>query len=214
MNKNEKFVITINREVGSGGRTVGRKLAERLGVKYFDKALIEALTKKFGVSAEEIERIKGQKKTFWNELNTYYNNIVSSASKPMDYDVRITTFSMFDAEKKILQEMASKESCVVAGRSGFMVFRMWPNHLNILIHASMENRVARIMKRQEVSEVQAREIIDKIDADRETFIKKYENTSRYDARNYQLVISMDELDEDAAVDLICDYIDHTSKGKK
>jgi cytidylate kinase len=211
MNKNEKFVITINREVGSGGRTVGRKLAEKLGVKYFDKALIEALTKKFGVSAEEIERIKGQKKTFWNELNSYYNNIVTSATKPMDTDVRITTSSMFDAEKKILQEMATKESCVVAGRSGFIVFRQWPNHLNILIHASMENRVARIMKRQEVTEVQAREIIAKIDADRETFIKKYENTSRYDARNYQLVISMDELDEDDAVDLICDYIDHTSK---
>ena len=46
MNKNEKFVITINREVGSGGRTVGRKLAEKLGVKYFDKALIESLTEK------------------------------------------------------------------------------------------------------------------------------------------------------------------------
>jgi cytidylate kinase len=211
MNKNEKFVITINREVGSGGRTVGRKLAEKLGVKYFDKVVIESLTKKFGVSAEEIERIKAQKKTFWNELNTYYNNIVASASKPMDDEVRITTYSMFDTEKKILQEIATKESCVVAGRSGFMVFRKWPNHLNILIHASLENRIARIMKRQEVSEVKAREIIAKVDADRETFIKKYENTSRYDARNYQLVISMDELDEDSAVDVICNYIDHMSK---
>ena len=211
MNKNEKFVITINREVGSGGRTVGRKLAEKLGVKYFDKVVIESLTKKFGVSAEEIERIKAQKKTFWNELNTYYNNIVASASKPMDDEVRITTYSMFDTEKKILQEIATKESCVVAGRSGFMVFRKWPNHLNILIHASLENRIARIMKRQEVSEVKAREIIAKVDADRETFIKKYENTSRYDARNYQLVISMDEIDEDAAVDVICNYIDHMSK---
>ena len=211
MNKNEKFVITINREVGSGGRTVGRKLAEKLGVKYFDKVVIESLTKKFGVSAEEIERIKAQKKTFWNELNTYYNNIVASASKPMDDEVRITTYSMFDTEKKILQEIATKESCAVAGRSGFMVFRKWPNHLNILIHASLENRIARIMKRQEVSEVKAREIIAKVDADRETFIKKYENTSRYDARNYQLVISMDELDEDSAVDVICNYIDHMSK---
>ena len=51
MNKNEKFVIAINREVGSGGRTVGRKLAEKLGVKYYDKAIVEGLTQKFGLSS-------------------------------------------------------------------------------------------------------------------------------------------------------------------
>ena len=72
MNKREKFVITINREVGSGGRTVGRKLAERLGVKYCDKAIVEGLTKKFGLSIERIEEIKAQKKSWWNDINNYY----------------------------------------------------------------------------------------------------------------------------------------------
>ena len=61
MNKNEKFVITINREVGSGGRTVGRKVAEKLGVKYCDKAVIDGLTQKFGLTQERIEEIKAQK---------------------------------------------------------------------------------------------------------------------------------------------------------
>ncbi len=64
MNKNEKFVITINREVGSGGRTVGRKLAEKLSVKYFDKTLIESLTDKFGLSVERIEEIRHLHKTY------------------------------------------------------------------------------------------------------------------------------------------------------
>ena len=63
MNRTEKFVITVNREVGSGGLTVGRKLAEKLDVKYYDKALIDGLTKEFGLTVEEIERIKAQKKT-------------------------------------------------------------------------------------------------------------------------------------------------------
>lgn len=71
MNKNEKFVITINREVGSGGRTVGRKLAEKLGVKYCDKSVINGLTQRFGLSVEKIEEIKAQKKTWWNEITTY-----------------------------------------------------------------------------------------------------------------------------------------------
>ena len=59
MKKNEKYVITINRELGSGGRTVGRLLSQRLQVKYYDKALIEQLTQRFGLTVEEIERIKG-----------------------------------------------------------------------------------------------------------------------------------------------------------
>ena len=64
MNKKEKFVITINREVGTGVRNVGRKLTEKLGVKYCDKAVIDGLTQKFGLSPERIEEIKAQK-SYW-----------------------------------------------------------------------------------------------------------------------------------------------------
>lgn len=206
MNKNEKFVITINREVGSGGRTVGRKLAEQLGVKYFDKAIVEGLTHKFGLSIERIEEIKAQKKSWWNDINTYYSMLVNSASQPMDAEVKLDNKTMFATEKRILQELATQTSCVVAGRTGFMIFRTWPNHLNIFIQASLEHRIKRIMARQNVTEQQARDIITKLDADRETYIQKYEDTSRYDTRNYQLVISMDDLSEDAAVAVIMAYI--------
>ncbi len=213
MNKNEKFVITINREAGSGGRTVGRKLAEKLGVKYCDKAIVEGLTKKFGLSIERIEEIKAQKKSWWKDINNYYNTLVNSASQPMDAQVKLDNNSIFETEKRILQELAAQSSCVVAGRTGFMVFRQWPNHLNIFIQASMEYRVKHIMNKENVSDEKARNIIAKLDADRETYIKKYENTSRYDTRNYQLVISMDDLSEDDAVEIIMDYIDRTDKSK-
>lgn len=211
MNKNEKFVITINREVGTGGRTVGRKLAEKLCVKYCDKAIVDGLTHKFGLNIQRIEEIKAQKKSWWNDINNYYNTLVNSASKPMDDDVKLDNKSMFETEKRILQEIAANSSCVIAGRTGFMIFREWPNHLNIFIQASMEHRVKRVMNKQNVSEKEARDIIAKLDASRETYIKKYEDTSRYDTRNYQLVISMDDLSEDDAVDVIMAYIDRTSK---
>ena len=213
MNKNEKFVITINREAGSGGRTVGRKLAEKLGVKYCDKAIVEGLTKKFGLSIERIEEIKAQKKSWWNDINNYYNTLVNSASLPMDAQVKLDNATIFETEKHILQELAAQSSCVVAGRTGFMVFRQWPNRLSIFIQASMEHRVKHLMNKEHVSDEQARNIIAKLDADRETYIKKYEDTSRYDTRNYQLVISMDELSEDDAVEIILDYIERTSKSK-
>lgn len=211
MNKNEKFVITINREVGSGGRTVGRILAEKLGVKYCDKAVIEGLTQKFGLSPERIEEIKAQKKSWWNEINNYYQTLVSSASKPMDAEVVIDSEKMFETEKHILQELAAQESCVIAGRSGFMVFRQWPNHLNIFIQASMDHRIKRIMSRRNATLEQAREIIEKVDTTREAYIKKYEDTTRYDTRNYDLVISMDDLSEEDAAELIIDYINRTNK---
>ena len=211
MNKNEKFVITINREVGSGGRTVGSILAEKLGVKYCDKAVIEGLTQKFGLSPERIEEIKAQKKSWWNEINNYYQTLVSSASKPMDTEVTIDSETMFETEKHILQELAAQESCVIAGRSGFMVFRQWPNHLNIFIQASMDYRIKRIMSRRNVTLEKAREIIEKVDTTREAYIKKYEDTTRYDTRNYDLVISMDDLSEEDAAELIIDYINRTNK---
>ena len=211
MNKNEKFVITINREVGTGGRTVGRKLAEKLGVKYCDKAVIDGLTQKFGLTPERIEEIKAQKKSWWNDINNYYQTLINSAALPMEAEVKLDNATMFETEKRILQELAAQSSCVIAGRTGFMVFREWPNHLNIFIQASLEYRIKRVMRRQDVSEQEARDIIAKMDTSREAYIKKYEDTSRYDTRNYQLVISMDDLSEDDAVEVIMDYINRTSK---
>jgi cytidylate kinase len=211
MNKNEKYVITINREVGSGGHTVGRKLAEKLGVKYCDKAVIDGLTQKFGLSPERIEEIKAQKKSWWNDINNYYQTLVNSASQPMEAEAAVDNATMFETEKRILQELASHSSCVIAGRTGFMVFREWPNHLNVFIQASMEHRIKRIMNRRNVTLDEARKIIAKMDTTRETYIKKYEDTSRYDTRNYQLVLSMDDLSEDDAAEMIIDYIERTSK---
>jgi cytidylate kinase len=208
MNKNEKFVITLNRELGSGGRTVGRKLAEKLNVKYYDKALIEGLTKEFGLTVDEIEKIKAQKKSWWNEFNNYYKKR-NSTTLPMEAETVLTTESMMATEKRILQTLAEEESCVVAGRSGFLVFRDWPNHMNILIQASLKKRIERVMERQHLSREEAEAVIEKVDKGRETFIQKYADTSRYDARNYDLVINMDTLTEDDATDIILAYIERS-----
>ena len=210
MNKNEKFVITVNRELGSGGRTVGRKLAERLEVKYYDKALIQELTKEFGLTVEEIEKIKAQKKTWWNEFNNYYMKR-SNTSMPMEAETVLTTESIIATERRILQDLAAEESCVVAGRSGFLVFHEWPNHINIFIQAPMESRIERVMTRQELTREEAIAAIEKVDKGRETFIQKYADTSRYDTRNYDLVINMEGLTEDDAVEIIMSYIDRTNK---
>ena len=213
MNKNEKFVITINRELGSGGRTIGRMLAEQLGVSFYDKALIKELEKKFNLDKEEIERLKGSKTQWWREVINAAMYMGQNMNE-MWYYQRMTgeefhlttTDDMFKVEKEVLENLAKEESCVIAGRSGFSVFANHPNHLSVLIQAPLEHRIQRIMNKQELSHEEAEKVIKKIDGMRETYVKKYTGTSRYDTRNYDLVISMEGKTEQEAVDLILQYI--------
>lgn len=203
MNLNNKFVITVNRELGSGGRTVGRKLAEKLGVEYYDKALIKALQEKFHLSVEEIEKIKGQEQGWWEEFK---RKMSLSDEEYYINQMGIEGESVFRAETEFLKSIAQKESCVIAGRSGFYIFRDHPNHLSIFIQASIPSRVVRVANKQNMSKEEARMTIEKIDHMRENYIQEQTGLSRYDTHNYQLVLSMDELTEDAAVEIIMDYI--------
>ena len=211
MNKNEKFVITINRELGSGGRTVGRKLAEKLGVKFYDKALIQGLKDRYHLSTEEIERLKGQRHNWWSDFkrsmmmvpNYMSPDYVPGKTPIPDF---LITDDIFQTETEILKGIAADGSCVIAGRSGFHIFRDHPNHLSILIQASMDYRVSRVMQKQNISAEEARSIIDKVDKGRENYVQKYTGTSRYDTRNYQLVINVDEHSEDEIVDMILIYL--------
>ena len=217
MNKNEKFVITINREMGSGGRTVGRKLAEKLGVEFYYKSVLKGLEKKFNLTAEEVEKQKGREQGWWASIKRQFTGSVVSSSpflpKVADENELIDTDDIFKAETEILKGIAEEESCVIAGRSGFFVFRDHPNHLSILIQASMPYRVKRVANKQNLTEEEARKAIDKVDKMRENYVNKYTHSSRYDTRNYDLVISMDGMTEDNAVDIIMDYINHTSKSE-
>ena len=123
-----------------------------------------------------------------------------------DYTDVPTSFRMFETEEEILTNIAEEESCVVAGRAGFFVFRNHPNHLSILIQASMPYRVKRVMRKQNLSEEDAIKTIQKVDEMRENYVKGYTKTSRYDTRNYDLVITVDDKTEDEVVELIMHYI--------
>jgi len=211
MNKNVKFVITINRELGSGGRTVGRKLAERLGVEFYDKAVIKGLEGQYHLTVEEIERLKGQKQGWWSDIKRIM--FVSPSMHSNYYIPRkgdepdmLDTDQLFEAETEILKGIAEEESCVIAGRSGFHVFNKHPNHVSILIQASLPFRLERVMRKQGISEKEALKAINKVDQMRENYVKKHTGTSRYDTRNYDIVIKADGKTEDEIVDIIMMYL--------
>ena len=213
MDKEKKFVITINRELGSGGRTVGRKLAEKLGVPYYDKLLIKSLQEKYNLSVDEIEKEKGNKHTWLTYLKNAFVSINQNRDELWYYQMAngeqadmVTSDEMFKVEQQILKTVAEEQSCVIAGRSGFHIFANHPNHLSIMIQASMESRIARVMKKQGLSREQAEKAIKHVDQMRENYVRKYTGKSRYDTRNYNLVINMDGKTEEEAVNLILSFI--------
>ena len=210
MNKNEEFVITINRELGSGGRTVGRILAEKLGVPYYDKALTKPLEEKFDMSIDQIERLKGNNRSWWEDIKRVLI-LGEDAANSFDYydeekKKHVTSEAVLKAEKEILQEIAIEESCVIAGRSAFFALNGYPNSLNILIQASMQYRLNRIMGKKNLSEKEAKKVIKEVDESREEYLKNNAHTSRYDTRNYDLVIKMDGKTEEEAANVILTYI--------
>ena len=209
----DPFVITISRTVGSGGRTIGRKLAERLGVRFSDKELIDALQAKLNLTAESIEELKGKKKRWLDDFIQMVAPVpmsgllVSGESDYVsEYNQSLSVNDVFEAEKEILNGIADQGSCVIAGRSGFFVLKDRPNKVDILITASRENRIARIMSKQNLSYEKAAQVLDSVDKARDNYVQRYTGQSRYDARNYHIVLNMDYITEDQAVAMILSYL--------
>lgn len=214
MNIHERFLVTVNRELGSGGRSIARKLAQRLDVRFYDKVQIEGLVREFKLTEEQIEQLKAKKRSWWTELCDKISPAPGGGSYRSDglgNPETVTSDDLFKSESRILREIAAEESCVVAGRAAFFVLKAHPNKLRVFIRASMAHRMERVMRKQGLSEEEAAAVIERVDAGRENYTKKYAGVSRYDARNYDLVINMDGLTEDDAVDLVMEYIERSGK---
>ena len=213
MNTSEKFVITINRELGSGGKTVAKKLAEKLGVPFYDKAHLQSMEDKEGLNDEKIESLKTKKRTWWPDFKriveldggfavSIYDNLPNFAV-PEKND----TDEKFRTEQEILKGIVDAESCVVAGRCSNITFKDHPNHLNVWIQSPIECRIDRVMKKKGIaSREEAEKFIREVDQMREDYVKRHTGASRYDTRNYDLVISMEGKTEEDAVDLILKHI--------
>ena len=209
MNTKEQFVITISREIGTGGRTVGRLLAEKLGVRFCDKDLVNALRERFGLTTYEIEKLKGEKKNWLTDLFAKLNPspvaVMNGDPGGVYFDnseKEVTTDEIFKAECEILRAIAVESSCVIAGRSGFFVLDNHPNKFDIFLTSPHQNRIERVMRKQDLNENTARIIVDEIDKMRENYVKRYTDKSRYDLRNYDLCLNMEGLTEEQAVDII------------
>ena len=213
MDLSNKYVITINRELGSGGKTVAKKLAEKLGVPFYDKAYLQSVEDKEGLSAEKIESLKAKKRTWWPdfkriiELDGGFAVSIYDDLPNIPIPEKNDTDQKFRTEQELLKGIADAESCVVVGRCSFVTFKDHPNRLNIWIQSPLESRVERVMKKKGfATKAETEKFIKEVDKLCEDYVNRHTGASRYDTGNYDLVISMKGRTEAEAADLILKYI--------
>ena len=213
MKLNDPFVITISREIGTGGGSVGVKLAEKLNVPYSNKQLIQALEEKFNLTKSGIEHLKSTKKNWFADLFEQVAPAPKAAIKVGGYTFSsqvqdaVTIKDIFEAEKEILNAIADEGSCVITGRSAFFVLKGRPNKVDIFITASKETRIERVMAKQNLTREEAVKLVEQVDSGRDNYVKRFTGLSRYDMRNYDLILDMDYLTEDEAVEKILAFIE-------
>lgn len=200
------IIITINRENGSGGREIARRLGEMLGLKVYDKSILEEIVQKYKINKEEIERIKAQKTNLWSDFCQFYRQFSAAGNSYQNEDRKITSRELYYAEAQIMRNLASQESCIIVGRSGFHVFKDNPDALSIFIIADREARIKRIAQKEGVDEKTADKLIEKTDAARDNFTKTFAGTSRYDARNYDITLNVSRFSTEAIAAFLAENI--------
>ncbi len=197
-------VYTIGREFGSMGQLVGEKLAERLGIKFYDKELLQQAAKDSGFCREIFEN-HDEKPTnsflYSLVMDTYSAGNYSSTpflDMPLNHKVFL---AQFDTIKKI----AEQESCVIVGRCADYALANNPDVLNIFVHAELEDRIKLISKRMDITENKAKDMIQKNDKQRASYYNYYTCKKWGDARSYDLTLNTSKISVDDCVDMIIDY---------
>ena len=189
----KNYVITIGREYGSGGRYVGRLVADKLGIKLYDKDFIEKVAKNTGLSEEYIESNEQRRNTLSNLNNGYYFGLNNSDE-------------LFIEESKLIKEVAEKESCVIIGRCADFILKDQKNVLKVFVYSDMENKIKRAVEFYGYDKNKAEKEIKQIDKLRANHYKYYTEKQWKDYSNYDVCINSDSLGVEKAADLICEIV--------
>lgn len=188
---NKHIVITIAREYGSGGRYVGRLIADKLGIKFYDKELIVKLAEETGLSEEYIENSEQKNDGLLN--NGYYFDS-NNANE------------LFFKETEIVNEIANKESCVIIGRCSDFILKDRENVIKVFIYSDMEGKLKRATKFYGLDKEKAEKEIKRIDKLRGNHYKYYTEKEWTDHSNYDICINSDVLGVEKTADFICELI--------
>mgnify|MGYP004642450265 FL=1 len=197
----DKITITISREYGSGGRYIGQLVADKLGIKLYDKEFVEKLAIETGLTEEYIENNE-QKRNALDALNSGYYFGMNNSDE------------LFIKESELIKEIANKESCVIIGRCADFILKDNSNVIKVFVYSNMEDEVKRATKFYGLDEKNAKKEIKRINKLRASHYKYYTEKEWKDNSNYDICINSDVLGVEKSAELICNLIEEKINTKE
>lgn len=200
-----KFIITVGRTFGSGGRVLGRLIAERLGIPFYDKRLLLEAARHSGVAPEYFERNDERMPRFISGVFSFAHgyNPMAWYSDPTS----ISSDSIYKAQCDYIRELAARESCVIVGRTADYVLRDVPGVINIFVHAPERDCISRIIERHDaMSPDEARALARRANKLRSSFYNFYTDKTWGDASSYDLTVDSSHMPMERLADFVISYV--------
>ena len=192
-----KRIITISREFGSGGRFIGEEVAKKLGIAYYDKNIINEIAEKSGLSPEYIQE---------NAELSPKKGLFAYVFAGRDVTGKSVEDLVYEAQRKVILELAEKESCVIIGRNADYILKDRDDVLNVFIHGDTPEKIQRITRLYNVEEQKAVKMMVDIDKRRMANYNFYTNQKWGKADNYTLCLNSSQLGYDRCEKIIMECI--------
>ena len=191
-----KRVITISREFGSGGRSIGRMVAEKLGYAFYDRELVLEVAKRSGFSPEFIEES--------GEYASTRHSLLFSLATANQFSVNglSVTDRLYLEQSKIIEELAEKGGCVIVGRCADYILRDRADALHVFLHADLESRAKRIVQRYGENDKTPEKRLTEKDQKRKVYYRNYTGRNWGQAQNYDLCLNSSALGLEACAEMI------------
>ncbi len=202
----KNYVITIGRTFGSGGRALGRMLAERLGIGFYDKQLLVKAAEKAGYNVDFFEKNDERAPRIMGGIIPF-----SMGFYPMSWlgDNGGASDGIYKAQCDFIHELAATEPCVIVGRSADYILRDVDNVINIFLHAPVDDCARRIVERSECSSLEeARAMAERTNKLRANFYNFYTDKRWGHAASYDLTLDSSKMPLEKLADLVIDYVHH------
>ena len=200
----DNFVITIARSYGSGGRRMGKLLAEQLGYEFYDREILRKASDESGINEELFS--KADEKSARLSLFRIARQVYTGEVIPPDSDDFISNENLFRYQAKIIRELATTQNCVIVGRCANYILRGRDNVVNIYVTAPVVDCVRRVMEVDGLDLEEAEKKIRKIDKRRADYFKYFTGRNWQDAGLYDLCLNTGHMSDELCVNLVKAYI--------
>lgn len=196
----EHIVISIGRQFGSGGRVIGKALAEKLNIEYYDKELLLLATKESGIAPEFFEQNDEKSHTFFEQAIDFISN------GHLFNDSVLASDKLFKIQSDAIQKLAKEKSCVIVGRCSDYILRDNPNCVSIFLHSNENERAQRISKRMNITPEDAISLMHEEDKKRAEYYNFYSNKTWGESKTYDLSIDVSKIGIENTLEFLLYYL--------